>query len=311
MKYIFLGLFCLFSFHINGQDMYNIQETITRLFVATDQQDWQTVEQSFSDQVILDYSSMTGQTASELSPRQIVDSWTSILPGFEHTHHQLGNFQIQQANDQAKASCYGTATHYLPDPAGHLWTVVGTYDFDLTKAGTDWRVSSMTFNFKYQTGNTTLPQKAINRLTSTPMPLPTAETNKETVRQFFQALEQEDVEALVDLFAEDAKHINPYHSDLFPTGAEGKEGIRAYWTPVFPNFDGMKFPIEEIYAMEDPQIVYVKFKGEITLKDNVGQYNNDYYSTFKFDEAGKIIEYVEIFNPITAARGFGLLDKIR
>ena len=42
-----------------------------------------------------------------------------------------------------------------------------------------------------------------------------------------------------------------------------------------------------------------------------GFYENNYYSTFTFDEEGKITEYVEIFNPIVAARGFGLLDNIK
>ncbi len=135
--------------------------------------------------------------------------------------------------------------------------------------------------------------------------------NKERVRSFFKALEAENVDQLVSLFAEEAQHINPYASGIFPEGANGKEEIRNYWAPVFPNFDGMEFPIEEIYAMEDPSIVYVKYKGRIKLKDNAGWYENDYYSTFKFDDSGLIVEYVEIFNPIVAARGFGLIDKIK
>ncbi|MDN5202757.1 nuclear transport factor 2 family protein [Fulvivirgaceae bacterium BMA10] len=139
----------------------------------------------------------------------------------------------------------------------------------------------------------------------------TAIKNKESVRAFFKALENESVDQLVSLFADDAKHINPYASGLFPEGADGKEEIRNYWTPVFPNFDGMEFPIEELYAMEDPSIVFVKYIGKIKLKNDAGLYENSYYSTFKFNEAGLITEYVEIFNPIVAARGFGLIDKIK
>lgn len=138
-----------------------------------------------------------------------------------------------------------------------------------------------------------------------------ATKNKNTVKAFFNALTAEDANAVANLFDDNAKHINPYHSDLFPKGANGKEAIKNYWAPVFPNFDGMTFPIDEIYAMEDPNIVFVKYTGNIKLKNNAGVYSNDYYSTFKFNDEGKIIEYVEIFNPIIAARGFGLLDKIK
>ncbi len=138
-----------------------------------------------------------------------------------------------------------------------------------------------------------------------------AEKNKNSALSFFKALEDENVDRLVALFAEEAIHINPYSSGLFPEGARGKDGIRAYWTPVFPNFDGMDFPIEEIQAMEDPNMVFVKFNGRIKLKGDAGFYENDYYSTFRFNKEGLITEYVEIFNPIVAARGFGLIDKIK
>ncbi|MEM9328464.1 MAG: nuclear transport factor 2 family protein [Bacteroidota bacterium] len=139
----------------------------------------------------------------------------------------------------------------------------------------------------------------------------TANNNKSAARAFFQALEKEDVDALVALFTDDAQHINPYHSGLFPEGAIGIEGIRQYWAPVFPKFDGMEFLIEELYAMENPNVVFAKYTGKIKLKDGVGYYENNYYSTFKFNEAGLITEYVEIFNPIVAARGFGLIDQIK
>ena len=293
MKYLLFGLLCLFPSYLNGQEVNAIQERINTLFIATDQQEWHVVEECFSPNVVLDYSSMTGEQAVEMAPQQITELWKSILPGFDYIHHQVGNVIVKEDNGKATLFCYGTATHYLENENENVWTVVGTYDFDLEQDKSGWKISTMKFNFKYQTGNLELPQMAIHRLTSKQNPPFTAEQNKSTVRRFFQALEDEDVETLVNLFAEHGKHVNPYHSDLFPTGADGREGIRAYWTPVFPNFDGMEFPIEEIYAMEDPTMVYVKFSGIIKLKNNAGYYENDYYSTFKFNADGEIIEYVE------------------
>ena len=72
----------------------------------------------------------------------------------------------------------------------------------------------------------------------------------------------------------------------------------------------MQFPIQELLATENPNIIFVRYQGKIKLKGGAGNYENQYYSTFRFDEEGKISEYVEIFNPIVAARGFGLLDQI-
>jgi len=138
-----------------------------------------------------------------------------------------------------------------------------------------------------------------------------ATRNKETVKQFFHLLDKENITAFVNLFAVNGKQINPYASGLFSKGATGREELMAYWSPVPDNFNGMEFQIEEIYAMEDPTIVFVKYKGRIKLKNDAGYYENDYYSTFKFNESGLITEYVEIFNPIVAARAFGFIDKIK
>jgi len=138
-----------------------------------------------------------------------------------------------------------------------------------------------------------------------------ATKNKATTLEFLKALENMNANAVAKLFAIDGKHINPYASGIFSDGVSGQDAIREYWKPVFPNFEKMEFPVEEIHAMEDASMTFVKFKGKIKLKNDAGWYENDYYATFKFNEEGKIIEYVEIFNPITAAKGFGLLDKIK
>ena len=143
--------------------MKTIQETVHQLFIATDQKDWTTVETAFAQEVSLDYSSMSGQPAAVLTPQQITDAWKSILPGFEHTHHQIGNMITNADGNQATVFCYGTATHYLNHKAGNVWTVVGTYDFDLEKDNDAWKISKMKFNFKYQDGNTELPQLASER----------------------------------------------------------------------------------------------------------------------------------------------------
>jgi len=141
-----------------------IKQIVIELFIATDRQDWEQVSLFFADEVLLDYSSMNGDPAISLSPEQIITAWKGIIPGFEHTHHQLGNFSSTISDDKAKVFCYGTASHYLNDPNGNLWIVVGTYDFDLKKSDDSWKITSMAFNFKYQDGNVELAEKAINKL---------------------------------------------------------------------------------------------------------------------------------------------------
>ena len=145
--------------------MKNPNDVVTALFIATDQSNWEGVKQAFNAEVLLDYSSMNGSPASELTPDQIISAWKGILPGFESTHHQLGNFVSSIDGTKASVFCYGTASHFLTNEKGSLWTVVGTYNFELIQdAQENWKISSMKFNFKFQNGNTTLPEIAISKI---------------------------------------------------------------------------------------------------------------------------------------------------
>lgn len=161
MKHLFLILITLSSFTLKAQEMNQVNTSVTKLFVATDERNWTEVENRFASKVIIDYASMNGNPAVELTPNQVSTAWKGILPGFEYTHHQLGNFITTIDGNTAHVFCYGTATHYLKDDNGSLWTVVGSYDLDLIKEGSEWKITKMKFNFKYQDGNLSLPQKAI------------------------------------------------------------------------------------------------------------------------------------------------------
>jgi len=61
---------------------------------------------------------------------------------------------------------------------------------------------------------------------------------------------------------------------------------------------------------EDPNKVPLKFVGKLKFKDNPGRYEYDYLLIFYFDYGDKILEFYEYYNPITAAKAFGLKDKI-
>lgn len=150
---------------LKSNTMETPKDAVIQLFIATDSQDWSQVEKVFDRKVILDYSSMNGNPATELAAQDIIASWKTVLPGFDHTHHQLGNFQSSLNGNSAHVFCYGTTTHYLEDEKGNVWIVVGSYDFDLIKDQNQaWRITSMKFNFKYMDGNTSLPEKAMNYL---------------------------------------------------------------------------------------------------------------------------------------------------
>lgn len=142
--------------------MKSVEEKVYQLFIATDQKDWETVLNVFDRQVDLDYSSMSGQPEAVLKAEDIVSAWKSLLPGFTQTHHQIGNVMVSGDDTHASVFAYGTATHFIEGEG--VWVVVGSYDFDLIKRNEKWRITKMTFNFKYQDGNVLLPEIAIKKV---------------------------------------------------------------------------------------------------------------------------------------------------
>jgi len=131
----------------------------------------------------------------------------------------------------------------------------------------------------------------------------TIDSNKKIVDSFFVALETQQFDILKEIFASDGRQLNPYSPEGFPKSFDGAEGIYKQYSGLTASFGQVKFP-RKIYATDDPDFFFVKFRGEIEIKAS-GKYENDYLGTFQF-ENGKIIEYTEYFNQVVMAKAFGI-----
>jgi SnoaL-like domain len=138
-----------------------VSDLVARLFVSTDEGRWDDVLACFSPKVLFDMSSLSGVKASRTTPKRIVEQWRSGLKGLAATHHQIGNLLVSIEGMEASAFCYGTATHFLPNPSGeNIHTFVGTYDFHLSRESGRWAIDAIRFNLKYQDGNLLLSELA-------------------------------------------------------------------------------------------------------------------------------------------------------
>ena len=135
-----------------------IIETIQNIFIGADQHDWDRCRSAFAPEINLDYTSLAGGEPQHMAVDVLIDNWKGFLPRFKSTHHQLGNFDIKETNGSAKAFFYGTATHFSPRPDGrNIWTVIGTYNAELEKRQSEWKVTALTFNLSCLDGNLELP----------------------------------------------------------------------------------------------------------------------------------------------------------
>jgi hypothetical protein len=131
-----------------------LKEVVNRLFISTDNRDWDEVSSLFASEVLFDMTSMVGGDPATLTPQEIVTSWEKGLKPLKAIHHQAGNYIVSINQNEAEVFCYGIASHYLPNKTNQNTRVfVGSYDFHLIKNGEEWQIDIFKFNLKYIDGN--------------------------------------------------------------------------------------------------------------------------------------------------------------
>ncbi len=139
----------------------DVANAIYEFFEAVDAQDWPALRAAMTSPIHIDYSSMGGGAPAGLSAETVVEGWAQLLPGFDHTHHQLGQLHITVDGSAGAVRAYVVGVHLIGD---RDWTVVGTYDMTWTESAGRPQLSSLRLNFKYQTGDSALPDEARARV---------------------------------------------------------------------------------------------------------------------------------------------------
>ena len=134
-----------------------IAEVVNKLFIYTDQQEWDKLENEvFASKVNFDMSSLGGEKA-EKKPVEICETWKAGFAGIDAVNHLAGNYLIRIDNVNATVFAYATATHYKEAATkGKTREFVGTYDIGLTREVKGWKIDQFRYTLKYATGNSDL-----------------------------------------------------------------------------------------------------------------------------------------------------------
>jgi hypothetical protein len=131
-----------------------IVEVINKLFVYTDMQEWEKLQDEiFSHDVLFDMSSLGGES-SETTSKIICETWRKGFVGIDSINHLASNYLVQVHDTVATVFAYATATHYKESATkGKTREFVGTYNISLMKHGIGWRIYEFKYTLKYSTGN--------------------------------------------------------------------------------------------------------------------------------------------------------------
>ncbi|MBF6341833.1 nuclear transport factor 2 family protein [Nocardia abscessus] len=137
-----------------GMDRLDVIDTCTRMAWHADHREWDQLADVFTDQVRLDYTSLSGGEPVMLTPAQIVAAWQDTLGGFDATQHLITNHLVTIDGDSAVCTASFQATHRKSDALGaSLWTLGGTYRFDLVRSGDEWRIGGVVMTAVWGDGN--------------------------------------------------------------------------------------------------------------------------------------------------------------
>ena len=137
--------------HFSTRDL--IIETVNKLFVYTDRQDWAKLQDEvFAGDVLFDMSSLGGEKRT-IAAREICEMWQKGFEGIDQVNHLAGNYLVTIAADQADVFAYATATHYKKAAVNGVREFVGTYDIHLVFQENGWRIDRFRYDLKYMNGN--------------------------------------------------------------------------------------------------------------------------------------------------------------
>ncbi|MGW4119740.1 nuclear transport factor 2 family protein [Nocardia sp. NPDC004711] len=136
------------------QDRLDIIATCSLMAWLADHRDWDRLGEVFTQEAVLDYTSLNGGEPVTLTPTQIGAAWSQVLGKFDATQHVITNHLVTVDGDTAVCTAYFQATHVLADRFGApTWTLGGTYRFDLTRAAGDWRIRAVVMTATWGRGN--------------------------------------------------------------------------------------------------------------------------------------------------------------
>jgi len=159
---LLLTLICVVACtHVPGQnaDIFTVREQITevvnKLFVYTDEQNWEKLRSEvFDDTVFVDMVSVGAEKAATMTSQEICDMWQEGFKGLDAIHHQAGNYIITIQGHNADVKAYAIASHYKKDATqGTVREFVGSYDLELIRKENGWRINQFKYNMKYMDGN--------------------------------------------------------------------------------------------------------------------------------------------------------------
>lgn len=257
----------------------------------------------YADEVMVDYSSLNGETPTLKSADKLMTEWASVLPGFDVTSHKLDNINVILNERGASAIAQVVADHFVDDL---YWQVSGTYLYELLKNDGQWRIIYHQFMLDDEQGTRDVFAAAINNAQVNPSDYIQQQQAQNLVKTFLISLENKDMASFAQVWSDDAVQDMPYSPAGFPKRVVGKENLMAHYAK-WPDISGeAKFTDNlRFYPMRDANLVFAEYTGSVDVLSTGRLYEQTYGGLFHIED-GKINLFREYYDPSAFAHAFAL-----
>lgn len=288
------------------QDEAALKTIVESVGSLADTGNFETLEKLYAEEVEVDYTSLVGGAVELKSPQVLMTEWASVLPGFDRTRHELSNISVEVNGSKATATADIVADHYVNDL---FWQVSGNYLYKLEKGAEGWKITSHTFNLARENGTRDVFGPAGENAAIDPSPYILRQKTQQAVWDFLTALEEKDMEKFASVWAEDAVQDMPYAPEGFPKRVNGKDNLIAHYAAWPDNSGDADFTSQLVfYPMQNPEMIFVEFKGDVDIVPTGRKYKQHYGGLFHIQN-GKIKLFREYYDPAPFAYAFGMNEK--
>lgn len=284
-------------------DQAAITTVIQSVATLADRHDYDALAMLYTDEVRLDYTSVTGGEPEVVSATEIMNRWAHFLPGFDRIHHAVSEVSVTIDGDHAHATAHVVADHWLG--AMHS-RVRGNYAYELARQDSDWRITAHRFTATGGEDSQDIVALATETARTRPIAWVQRQQARKVVLDFLTGLEVKDMARVNDVWAEDAVQDMPYAPDGFPKRVVGKQAlIRQY--AAWPQNSGKAHFTDGIvfYPTRDPSIVIAEFHGLSEIVPTGRIYDQHYIGVFHVED-DKITLFREYFDPAALSYAFAL-----
>lgn len=287
-------------------DIAALKTIVESVAVLADRGNFEALETLYADEIRVDYTSLSGGEPELKSPSALMTEWAGVLPGFDRTRHEVSNVTVELAGRGAVATADVIADHYV---AGLHWRVVGDFRYEFIEVGGTWRIASATFSLREETGTRDVFGPAMENAEANPPSYIVRQQTKAAVVTFLTSLEEKDMAKLASVWGDDAVQDMPYSPEGHPKRVVGKANLIKLYSGWPENAGAADFTSQLVfYPMQNPQMVFAEFKGDVAIVPTGRQYEQSYAGLFHVVDE-KITLFREYYDPAPFAWAFGLEER--